>query len=126
MPASCNCPEWESSVGGDDSALGCDYLFDVQAQPLRDAGSVSRISFVEVLDLEFLDALRDGLHAGHNVVNQPLLGVRGHQAEQIPGLRIVIAIGAVSVPRQSPGDGPRPFYICRILRRAAKAIGLVI
>jgi hypothetical protein len=38
--------------------VGYSLLRTVQSQPVRHAGSVRRIGFVEVLDLQFLDASR--------------------------------------------------------------------
>ena len=66
-----------------------------ETKPSSDTGSVGRISFVEVLDLQLLNMLRHRFHAGHDVADQALARVRRHQAEEVAGLRVVIAVEAV-------------------------------
>src|SRR5216684_8168718 len=88
----------------------CNDRFDVQSQPLRHAPPISRIGLEEVLELQLLNALRHAVaEAGDDVVDHPLLGVRGHKPEEIARLRIVITVEAVIVPCYGSTHGMRPF-----------------
>src|SRR5258708_3526078 len=104
----------------------CNYRFDIQPQPLRHAGAVSRICIVEMPYLQFLNALWDAIaEAGDNVVDEPLPRIRGHKPEQISWLRVVVDVGSVIVPCNRAAHGMRAFDIQVILRRAAEAVSLV-
>src|SRR4029077_16662424 len=83
--------------------------------------------FVEVLDLQFLDALRHAIaQARDDVVNQSLFGVSGHQPEKIPRLRVVVAIGPMIMPCHSSAHRVWPFDIRVVLRRPAETVRLII
>src|ERR1700739_2118184 len=90
--------------------------FDVQSQTLCHAGPIRWIGFVEVLDLQLLNALGYTVaQAGDDVVDQPLLGIRRHQAEEIPGLRVIVAVGAVIVPCDRSAHSARSFEVGTVL-----------
>src|SRR5258707_7613828 len=102
-------------VGGGGLLLFRDDLLDLQAEALGYAGAVCGIGFVEVLDLQLLDAARDAAHTGDDVADEALFGVGGHQAEEIARLRVVVGVEAVVVAG-GPGRG-RSFWgsgICSI------------
>src|SRR5262245_10534677 len=60
----------------------------------RDADAVVRIGLVEVDDLPLDDLQRHALHGGLDVVEQLLLLVRLHEAEQVARLPVVVVAGA--------------------------------
>src|SRR5882672_5596302 len=116
----------DPSVGCRAFSFGSEDRLDVEVKPLCNAASVSRIGFVEVLDLQFLDALRSLTEAAHDVADQSLLRIGGHQPEQVAGLRIVIAVAAMIVPRHRSAYHLRPLDVLWILHRAAKAVRFVV
>jgi len=63
----------------------CDFV-DVEPQTSCDAFPVCRISLEKVLNLQFLNALRNRLHASQDIPNQSVLFVGRHQAEQVSRL----------------------------------------
>ena len=72
------CGEWIALVRGCGLFL-CDDGFDVQAEGFGYAFAVGRVGFVEVLDLEFLDAPRDAIaEAAGNIVDEALFRVGWH------------------------------------------------
>src|SRR2546430_12817714 len=84
-----------------------DDRFDIQSQPLCHPRSVRWIGLVEVLDLQLLDAPGNRFHAGYDVADQALARVRLHQAEQVSGLRVIVAVKTVIVPVYWPWNSPR-------------------
>ena len=65
-------------IGRDFLAIGNVDVFDVPAEPLRHSGSVCGVRLLEVPDLPLLNVVRNILHAGNNVANQPLALVGFH------------------------------------------------
>src|SRR4029077_13980800 len=114
------------SVGGYGFSFGCEDRLDVEAKTFRDAAAIRGIGLVEVLALQFLDAVRSLTQAANDVADQSLLRIGGHQAEKVSGLRIVIAIAAVIVARHRAAHHFRAFNVTWVLRRAAEAVGFVV
>src|SRR5271156_451251 len=114
------------SIGGA-GLLFRDHGVDVQAQALRYAGSVGGIGFVEVLDLQLLNALgHTAAEAADDVVDEALLGAGIHQAEEVARLGIVIAVAAVIVASHGAADHFLTLAERGILLRSAEAVGFVI
>ena len=113
-------------VGGGGLLLLRDDLVDLQAEAFGYAGAVSGIGFVEVLDLQLLDAARDAAHASDDVADEALFGVGGHQAEEIAWLSVVIGVEAVIVAVDRAGDFFRSLTVLRSFFRAAEAVGFVV
>src|SRR6202030_14627 len=103
-----------------------DDLVDLQAEALGYSGAVCGIGFVEMLDLQLLNAARDAAHAGDDVADEALLCVGGHQAEEVAGLGVVIGVEAVIVAVDRAGDFFGALTILRIFFRAAEAVGFVV
>jgi hypothetical protein len=100
---------------------------DVDAQGLGYASAVGWIGFVEMLDLEFLDVARDSVaEAAGNIVDEALFCIGGHQAEEITGLRVVVAVGTVIVTRNCAADRSWAFRVVLVLRWAAETIWFVV
>ena len=57
------------SVGCDHFSFGSEHGLDVQAESLRDAGSICRIRFVKVSDLQFLNAFRSLAQSADDVAD---------------------------------------------------------
>src|SRR6266849_532912 len=113
-------------VGGGGLLLLGDDLVDLQAEAFGYAGPVSGIGFVEVLDLQLLDAARDAAHAGDDVADEARFGVGGHKAEEIARLRVVIGVEAVIVAVDRAGDFLRALAVLRRFFRPAEAVGFVV
>src|SRR6267142_2112027 len=79
-----------------------------------------------MLDLQILDAARDAAQAGDDVADQALLGVGGHQAEEIAWLGVVVGVEAMIVAVDGAGYFFGALAILRIFFGAAKAVGFVI
>ena len=96
-----------------------------EATPSPYAGS----AFVEVADLAKLDLAANRPHVRDDVVDEPCLLVRLHQAEEITGLRKVVVTGILLVePFGESAElktGGR-FLERRILDRASIAVRLVV
>src|SRR5712692_9990491 len=101
-------------------------LVDLQAEAFGYAGAVSGIGFVEVLDLQLLDAARDAAHTGDDVADEALFGVGGHQAEEIARLRVVVGVEAVIVAVDRAGDFFGALAVLRSFFGAAEAVGFVV
>src|SRR6266699_1697816 len=67
----------EPSVGGSAFSFGSENPLDVEVETFCYASPVGGICFVEVLDLQFLDALRSLTEAAHDVADQSLLRIGG-------------------------------------------------
>src|ERR1700738_3460412 len=87
-----------------DGLLLRDDLVDLQAEAFGYAGAVRGIGFVEVLDLQLLNAARDAAHTGDDVADETLFSVGGHKAEQVSRLRVVVGVEAVIVAVDRAGD----------------------
>jgi len=119
-------PVSTSLVGCDHAVDRIDDLFDVKPQALGHARPIVGIRLVEVRDLQLLDGLRNLLQAADDVVDQPLLRVFRHQAEQVSRLGLVVVFVAVIVAIHRSRDRPRTFTIGRVLRGAAEAVRLIV
>jgi len=96
------------------------------AEALGYAGAVCGIGFVEVLDLQLLDAARDAAHTGDDVADEALFGVGGHQAEEIARLGVVVGVEAVIVAVDRAGDFFGALAVLRSFFGAAEAVGFVV
>src|SRR3981081_3281515 len=78
-------------------------LVDFEAEAFCYSGAVGWIGFVEMLDLQILNAARDAAQAGDDVANEALLGVGGHETEEIAWLGVVVGVEAMIVAVDGPG-----------------------
>src|SRR4030095_3000436 len=76
--------------------------------------------------LQLLNTRGHRLHASHDVADQALAGPRRHQAEEVTGLRVVIAVKSVIVAIYGARDGPGTLTVGGIFGGAIEAIGLVV
>src|SRR5580698_2239501 len=103
-------------------------LFNLATDGLGNTFAILRIALIEVIDLQVLNALLNLTQTTRDISKQPLLRIRRHQTEQVPRLRVVVAIMLAVI---EPSHGRRAvsrgtLNILRILRRSAKAVRLVV
>src|SRR5579884_725063 len=101
-------------------------IVNLQAKSFRNAASIIRIGFVEVLDLQLLDAARNGTHAGNNVADKPLLLIRLQQAEEVSRLGVIIVIHAMVMPGNGSTYRMWALLVSRIFLGPAKAVGFIV
>src|SRR5579872_5897226 len=101
-------------------------LAEVESQTFADALSIGRIGFVEVRHLQLLNMPGRLSQAADNVADEALLRILGHEAEQVAGLGVVVALVAMIVAVYRAADHPGAFTIGCILRWTAKTVGLIV
>lgn len=117
---------FDSSVGSYGFPFGGEDRLNVEAEGFRYAVAICQIGFVEMFDLQLLNAFGCLTEASRDVSDQSLLRIGRHQPEKISGLRVVVAVIAMIVPSHCATHQFRTLEIFGILRRATKAIRLVI
>jgi len=118
------------SVRRDNFAFGSKDAFDAETKPLRNAGPVSGIGFVEVADLGFLNALRNRLHAGHDVADEPRARLNPQivfESGQFSSILSMVSagLGVSVVPAMAVEKRPGCCYVPLADERAERAIGAV-
>src|ERR1700727_1517748 len=113
-------------MGGDCPSMSPDGSSTTDAS--RPGHSLPRagISLVEGRPLPLLDMLGNAAHAGNKVADQPLPRIRSHQPIQSAGLRVVVTVVAVVVPRNRAVYLLRPLGVLVVFHRTAKAVRLVV
>src|ERR1700721_458981 len=106
-------------MGGDSPKISPDRRANIDANPLGHSLAPAGISLVEVLHLPLLDMLGNAAHAGNKVADQPLPRIRSHQPIQSAGLRVVVTVVAVVVPRNRAVYLLRPLGVLVVFHRTA-------
>src|SRR6266403_3535036 len=106
--------------------FGCDCLrLELDAQRLRDAGTVGRIRLGAVADVPLLDVEFCVAHCTRRVLEQQLLLRRRHLPEQISRLFPMIVVDAVVPVRCFPFERERRLGKIRLVVPEPRAVGIV-